>query len=159
MKLITRLCVAVVLLVIGGTATANWTSSTASGVGQRPNRPGGVVILRPGDMQWTDYPNRPGVKLAMIEGDLTKPGPFMMRVRFPAGYKLAPHTHPGIEHTTVLSGALRVGYGTKDDGPSDVLPAGSVIVTPPNTPHFVSTTQETIVQTHGIGPWSSMPVK
>jgi quercetin dioxygenase-like cupin family protein len=79
----------------------------------------------------------------------------MMRVKFPAGYKLAPHTHPGIEHTTVLSGALKIGYGTTDTGATETLPAGTVIVTPSNTPHFVSADVETIVQTHGIGPWSS----
>jgi len=131
-------------------------STTAS---QKPNRPGGVVILKPAEFHWTDYPGRPGVMVAMIEGDLAKPGPFLMRVKFPANYKLAPHTHPGVEHTTVLSGALRLGYGTKDDGPAEPLPAGSVIVTPAKTPHFFSTVEETIVQTHGIGPWGSTPVK
>jgi quercetin dioxygenase-like cupin family protein len=131
----------------------------ASGVRQQPNRPGGVVIMKPTEIRWTDYPNRPGVMVAMIEGDLAKPGPFLMRVKFPAGYKLAPHTHPAVEHTTVLSGALRLGYGTKDDGPTELLPVGTVIVTPASTPHFFSATAETIVQTHGIGPWGSTPVK
>ena len=131
----------------------------ASGVRQQPNRPGGVVILKPGEIQWTDYPNRPGVKMAMIEGELSKPAPFMMRVKFPAGFKLAPHTHPAVEHTTVLSGALRLGYGTTDGGPAEVLPVGTVVVTPAGTPHFFSTAAETIVQTHGVGPWGSTPVK
>ena len=110
-------------------------------------------------MKWTDYPNRPGVKLAVIEGDLAKEGPFIIRVKFPANYKLAPHTHPGLEHTTVLSGMLHLGYGTDANGPSEALPPGSVIVTPANTPHFASTIEETIVQTHGMGPWSSTAVK
>ena len=131
----------------------------SSAAQQSPNRPGGVVILKPAEVQWTDYPNRPGVKLVMIEGDLAKPAPFLMRVKFPAGYKLAPHTHPSVEHTTVLSGALRLGYGTKDDGPSELLTVGTVVITPANTPHFFATTEETIVQTHGIGPWGSTPVK
>lgn len=125
---------------------------------QSSNRPGGVVIIKGGQETWTDYPNRPGVKLAMIEGDLSKPGPFLMRVKFPAGYKLAPHTHPGIEHTTILSGSMRLGYGTNPDGPAEELPAGTVLITPPNTPHFFSTLRETIVQTHGVGPWGSTPV-
>jgi quercetin dioxygenase-like cupin family protein len=125
---------------------------------QSSNRPGGVVIIKGGQETWTDYPNRPGVKLAMIEGDLTKAGPFLMRVKFPAGYKLAPHTHPGIEHTTILSGTMRLGYGTNPDGPAEELGAGTVLITPPNTPHFFSTAQETIVQTHGVGPWGSTPV-
>src|SRR5512132_562733 len=73
---------------------------------QTPARPAGVVIVKSAEVNWTDYPNRPGVKLAVIEGDLAKPGPFLIRVKFPAGYKLAPHTHPSIEHTTVLSGTM-----------------------------------------------------
>jgi anti-sigma factor ChrR (cupin superfamily) len=139
------ICVAALLpsLVIG---------PAAAGVWQQPNRPGGVVILKPGEVQWIDYPGRPGVKMAIIEGDLSKPAPFMMRVKFPAGFKLPPHTHPAVEHTTVLSGELRLGYGTKDDGPAEVLPVGTVVVTPAGTPHFFSTAAETIVQTHGVGP-------
>ena len=126
---------------------------------QAPNRPGGVRLITPGDVHWTDYPGRPGVKLAMLEGDLNKPGPFLMRVKFPAHFTLAPHTHPGIEHTIVLSGALRVGYGTKGTEPTETLEAGTVLITPAGTPHFLETTVETVVQTHGIGPWGSTPAK
>ena len=122
---------------------------------QSSNRPGGVVIIKPGQERWVDYPNRPGVKLMMIEGDLDKPGPFLMRVKFPKGYKLGPHTHPGVEHTTVLWGALKLGYGTDSKGKTEQLSIGTVIITPANTPHFFSTSTETIVQTHGIGPWGS----
>ena len=147
-------------LALGALLVALSVAPVASRVTQQsPNRPGGVVIVKPAEVQWTDYPNRPGVKLAMIEGDLAKPGPFLMRVRFPAGYKLAPHTHPTVEHTTVLSGALRLGYGTTADGPSELLTVGTVVITPANAPHFFATTEETIVQTHGIGPWGSTPVK
>lgn len=136
------------------------TVSTPMPSAQQPaTRPAGVVLVRPAELQWTDYPNRPGVKLAVIEGDLSKPGPFLMRVKFPAGFKLAPHTHPTVEHTTVLSGAMRLGYGANPDGPSELLAPGTVVITPANTPHFFSTAAETIVQTHGIGPWASTPVK
>src|SRR6476661_3387001 len=139
----------VVLVVAGVTAVAP----------QTPNRPGGVVIMKSADVPWTDYPGRPGVKLAVIEGDMAKAGPFMIRVKFPKGYALGPHTHPAVEHTTVLSGVLQIGYGTKDTGPTEKLPAGTVIVTPPNTPHFLKVEEETIVQTHGIGPWGSTAIK
>jgi len=128
-------------------------AALSAAASQQPNRPGGVVIVKADEVAWTDYPNRPGVKLAMIEGDLT--GPFLMRVKFPAGYTLARHTHPSIEHTIVLSGELRVGYGTAAGGASEVLPPGTVIITPPNTPHFLAAAIETIVQTHGVGPWGS----
>jgi quercetin dioxygenase-like cupin family protein len=122
-------------------------------------RPSGVVVVRSADVTWTDYPNRPGVKLAVLEGDLAKPGPFVIRVKFPAGFKLAPHTHPTVEHTTVLSGSMSLRYGTNPDGSSEVMIPGTIVITPANTPHFFSTATETIVQTHGIGPWGSIPVK
>jgi hypothetical protein len=142
-------------------ALATLTSLRSGAVhrAQQPNRPGGVVIVKPTEIQWADYPGRPGVKLAMLEGDLAKPGPFLMRVKFPPNYKGAPHMHPGVEHTIILSGALRMGYGTHDDGPMETLTVGTVLITPAGTPHFLATTEETIVQTHGIGPWSSTPVR
>lgn len=155
MKRLPRVVLTVVVAGLVGTAL----SGAPGGREQAPNRPGGVLLIKPGDVQWTDYPNRPGVKLAMLEGDLTKPGPFLMRVKFPANYKLAPHTHPGIEHTIVLSGALRVGYGTHGNEPMEALEAGTLLITPAGTPHFLETTAETIVQTHGIGPWGSTAVK
>ena len=143
------LCAVLLVSLVGASSLAQ----------QPPPRPAGVVVVKSAEMQWTDYPNRPGVKLAVIEGDLAKAGPFLMRVKFPAGFKLAPHTHPTIEHTTVLSGTMRLGYGTKDDGPAETFGPGTVIITPANTPHFFSTATETIVQTHGVGPWASTPIK
>src|SRR6185436_8356550 len=103
---------------------------------QPPPRPAGVVVVKSAEVKWTDYPNRPGVKLAVIEGDLGKAGPFLIRVKFPAGYKLAPHTHPNVEHTTVLSGTMRLGYGTDAAGASEAFGVGTVVITPANTPHF-----------------------
>lgn len=126
---------------------------------QAANRPGGVVVVKAAEIKWEDYPGRPGVKMAVIEGDLSKAGPFLMRVKFPAGFKLAPHTHPSLEHTTILSGGMRLGYGTNPDGPAELMTPGTVIITPANTPHFATMPTETIVQTHGVGPWSSTPVK
>src|SRR6185369_5823497 len=87
-----RTCLIVIVLsvIVAGAARA----------AQQPtNRPGGVVVVKAAEIKWEDYPGRPGVKLAVLEGDLSKPGPFLMRVKFPAGFKLAPHTHPSLEHT------------------------------------------------------------
>ena len=128
-------------------------------VAQTPSRPAGVIVVKAAEVKWQDYPGRPGVMLAVIEGDLAKPGPFVMRVKFPAGFKLAPHTHPTLEHTTIISGGMRLGYGTNADGPAELMPPGTIVITPANTPHFATTPTETVVQTHGVGPWASTPVK
>ena len=145
------LIVIVLSLIVAGAARA--------AAGQAANRPGGVIVVKAAEIKWEDYPGRPGVKMAVLEGDLSKPGPFLMRVKFPAGFKLAPHTHPSLEHTTILSGGMRLGYGTNPDGPAEMMSPGTVIITPANTPHFATTPTETIVQTHGVGPWSSTPAK
>jgi quercetin dioxygenase-like cupin family protein len=152
MAMYVRVLVAAVLLVFLSPGPARSDTPQSA-------RPAGVVVVKSAEVQWQDYPNRPGVKLAVIEGELGKAGPFLMRVKFPAGFKLAPHTHPTIEHTTVLSGTMRLGYGTKDGGPAEEFGPGTVVITPANTPHFFSTAVETIVQTHGVGPWASTPVK
>ena len=48
------------------------------------------------------------------------------RTKFPDGYKIAPHWHPGIEHVTVVSGTFNLGLGDKfDDSKGNAMPAGS----------------------------------
>ena len=44
-----------------------------------------------------------------------KEGPFAYRIRVLAGYKVPPHTHPGDENITVISGTLNVAMGDKFD--------------------------------------------
>jgi quercetin dioxygenase-like cupin family protein len=49
----------------------------------------------------------------VLAGDPTaSTGDFRIRFKMPAGYKIAPHTHPHRENVTVLSGTLKVGMGT-----------------------------------------------
>jgi quercetin dioxygenase-like cupin family protein len=49
----------------------------------------------------------------VLAGDPTaSTGDFRIRFKMPAGYKIAPHTHPQRENVTVLSGTLKVGMGT-----------------------------------------------
>jgi len=146
----------VLIAIILSVITVGAASVTAT---QTATHPGGVVVVKPAQLKWQDYPGRPGVKLAVIEGDLAKAGPFLMRVKFPAGFKLAPHTHPSAERTTIMSGGMLLGYGTNPAGPAEMMTPGTVIITPANTPHFATMPTETIVQTYGVGPWSSNPVK
>jgi quercetin dioxygenase-like cupin family protein len=109
----------------------------------------------PGDVVWTDGPAAipPGAKRAVLEGDPGKEAFYTMRMMFPEGYKIAPHTHPQGEHVTVISGSLNMGMGEKfDQSASQALPAGSFFTMPAGMTHFVWTTGETVVQLNGIGP-------
>lgn len=112
------------------------------------------VMVTPADLKWTNMPTLPpGAMVAVIEGPLDQPVPFILRLRLPANYEIPAHWHPWIEHVTVISGALHMGTGGKlDRSKTTPLSAGSVAVIQANVNHFSWTAEETVVQVHGIGP-------
>ena len=80
--------------------------------------------------------------------------PFTVRLKLPANYRIPAHSHPAIEHVTVISGKFNMGTGDKlDDSKTTALLPGSVAIMQVGTNHFAWTSEETIVQLHGIGPW------
>ncbi|HYR69045.1 MAG TPA: cupin domain-containing protein [Candidatus Dormibacteraeota bacterium] len=110
----------------------------------------------PADIKWTDAPPSlpKGAKVAVLEGDLASPGPFTMRAMVPAGYKIPPHFHPGIEHVTVLSGSFFMGMGeTFDESKGHELAPGSFSYMVAGARHFAWTKKATVLQIHGMGPW------
>jgi hypothetical protein len=131
-------------------------SMLAGTVALAPGEQPGHMMVKPADVKWADGPPSlpPGIKIAVIEGDLTKPVPFTFRIKAPANYKVAPHWHPAIEHVTVLSGVFNIGMGEEfDTNKLTPMPAGSFTFMQPKTPHFVLIKEETIIQVHGVGPW------
>src|SRR5688572_27028215 len=56
-----------------------------------------------------------GAQLAVIKGDPTKEGMYVVRLKVPAGFSIAAHTHPNDENVTVLSGSINIGTGEKLD--------------------------------------------
>jgi quercetin dioxygenase-like cupin family protein len=107
------------------------------------------------DVEWRSFPAFPKeVKLAVLVGDPSKPGPYVVRVKVPNGIKLMPHTHPEDRIYTVMSGVFYIGFGSVFD--PDKLVAygpGSVVVLPANTPHFHwAKSGEYISQVYGTGP-------
>lgn len=128
--------------------------SSTGGLAQAAD-PAGHLVLTPEEMKWAPGPPSlaAGAKILVIEGALANPGPFTFRLLLPAGYKIAPHWHPAIEHVTVLSGTFNIGMGEIFDSEKlKALPAGSIAFMQPKTPHFVLTKEETIIQVHGVGP-------
>ena len=75
------------------------------------------VAMTPTDVKWESQGALAtgGIEQARLVGDPSKPGPYTIRLRFPAGYKLAPHTHPDYREVTILSGTWYTGYGEKFD--------------------------------------------
>src|ERR1044071_7595202 len=95
-----------------------------------------------------------GAKMAVLEGDPTKEGPFVVRFQFPEGYHIPPHTHPKTERVTVISGNLLLATGeTLDRNSAKKLPAGSFGYWPAGMKHAGWSEGDTDIQLHGIGPW------
>jgi len=95
-----------------------------------------------------------GVEATVLSGKPGEEGPFIMRLKFPAGFDYPVHRHPGTQgHITVLSGAIGLGFGeTFERDAAPLLPAGSYFVMPDEW-HYAWTADETVVQVHGNGPW------
>src|SRR5437870_4317814 len=113
-------------------------------------------LHKPEDTKWQDGPPSlpAGAKLAVLEGDPTKTGPFVFRVKVPDGYRIPPHTHPKPERVTVIAGTFNIGMGEKFDvSKGQEMPAGSYGTWPAGMKHFVWVKGETVVQFHGEGPW------
>jgi hypothetical protein len=116
-----------------------------------------VTIVTPKDVKWEDAPSSlpRGAKVAVLEGDPAKEGPFVMRIKMPDGYRVPPHTHPRPERVTVIAGALNIGMGaTFDKDKCKEMPAGSFGTWPAGMKHFGWMKGETVLQMHGTGPWS-----
>ena len=116
----------------------------------------GQVIHSPDKIQWKPGPPSlpPGAKMAVLEGDPTKEGPFTMRISLPDGYAIPPHIHPAVEHITVISGTFNFGMGDKfDKSATQAMPAGTFGHWPAGMKHFAWANGDTIVQLHGVGPW------
>ena len=115
----------------------------------------GHLIVTPDEFEWSGVASmEAGAEITVIEGDLSKEEPFTMRLRLPANYRIEPHIHPAYERVTVLAGSLHFAHGeTFDRSATAALPEGGVAIMPPGAPMFGYTTEETVIQLHGVGPW------
>ena len=114
-----------------------------------------VMALTPNEMTWGPQGGLalPGLQQVNLVGDPAKPGPYTIRLKFPAGFKVAPHTHPDSREVTILSGTYQTGYGEKfDPAGLKTLPAGSFYTEPANVPHYIEIKEDAVLQVSGIGP-------
>ena len=123
----------------------------------RPHQPSQSVFrtILPEDIDWQPFPAfPPTVRLAVIVGHPSEPGPYVIRVKAPGGTKLMPHRHPEDRIYTVMSGVFYIGLGGEFDGDRvQAFPPGSVIVLPGNTSHFHwAKSGEYVTQVTAIGP-------
>jgi quercetin dioxygenase-like cupin family protein len=111
----------------------------------------------PGDaIKWGAAPPSlpPGAQAAALLGSPAKEGPFVLRLKFPAGFVIPPHRHSKDEFVTLISGKLTIESGEKVDRASlKGLPPGSFIHLPAGMPHYLWAETESVVQINGVGPF------
>jgi len=111
--------------------------------------------ILPEEVEWQSFPAfPPSAKLAVLVGDPTREGPYVIRVKVPAGVKLMPHRHPEDRVYTVLSGVFYVGLGDRFDAEQvNAYPPGTLLVLPGDTWHFHwAKSGEYVTQVTAIGP-------
>ena len=101
-----------------------------------------------------------GGQLAGLSGDAGKSGPFTVRLKMPAGYKIPAHKHPHTERITVISGEFHFGTGdTLDEKRANKLGPGGFVELPANTNHYAFANEPTVIQITGEGPFGIKYVK
>jgi quercetin dioxygenase-like cupin family protein len=108
------------------------------------------------DIKWGPAPPifEKGAEFAVLQGDPSKAEEFTVRLRFPNGYKIAPHTHPTAENVTVLKGTFLAGMGeTFNASAMKAYDRDAFASIPANHAHYAMARGQTIVQVHAIGPF------
>ncbi len=114
----------------------------------------GFIRIQPEDIEWKDAPGYNGVKMAVIAGDPSKPGVYVVRVKFPPGLMSRPHFHPDDRYAIVIKGTWWTGTGdTFDPGSTVPVKAGGFMKHPAGGHHFDGAKdEEVILQLIGYGP-------
>jgi hypothetical protein len=123
-----------------------------------PNAP---TIVTPSQLTWVSNPMLPaGAKVAIVQGDYSKPGWYTLRFSLPDGATFRPHFHGMAEYVTVLQGTLVVGLGDAVvPAKMTALPAGSYAEIPAGIHHYAVAKGDTIIQLSGMGPMTMTEVK
>jgi quercetin dioxygenase-like cupin family protein len=116
----------------------------------------GFVRIRPEQLEWK-IPFPGATPLALVEGDPSKSGIYVLRVQFPPNLFSRPHKHGEDRLIVVLKGTWYMGTGERFDPSKAVpMPAGSFIKHPAGEWHWDGAKDEEVVlQIVGYGPTST----
>jgi predicted metal-dependent enzyme (double-stranded beta helix superfamily) len=115
-----------------------------------------LTFKAPEDLKWSG--NSKTYQQAVLFGDPTKPGLYVVLAKWPPGTGSRPHSHPNDRYVTVISGTWWVGTGTDYDMSKTVpMKAGSFIKHSAGGVHFDGAKdEEVLLQIVGMGPASTV---
>lgn len=109
-----------------------------------------------GKLKWGPAPAvfPAGAKMAVVNGDPTKSGPFTVDLSMPNGYRIMPHYHPTDEKVTVKTGTFLYGMGDKvakkEMKSMKVGQSGNI---PANMHHYAMARGRVVVEINSTGPF------
>ena len=116
----------------------------------------GQIYMNASDVKWGPAPPvfAKGAKMAVLEGDPGKEGPFVARLMLPANYRIAPHWHSKDEELTIISGTFYLAEGDKlETKHAHAMTVGGFHHLPAQTHHFAFSKGAVVVQINGQGPF------
>ena len=119
-----------------------------------------VHFKTPAEIKWVR--NAAGTnEQAVLFGDPSKPGPYVVRLKWLPGNMSRPHFHPNDRFFVVISGTWWMGTGEKFDPASTVpVPAGSYVIHYANKVHYDGAKgEEVVIQAWGMGPATATPAE
>jgi hypothetical protein len=119
-----------------------------------------VDFTPPSEIKWVR--NAAGTnESAVLFGDPSKPGPYVVRLKWLPGNMSRPHFHPNDRFFVVISGTWWMGTGETFDPESTVpVPAGSYVIHYGGKVHYDGAkSEETVIQVWGMGPATSTPAE
>ncbi len=113
----------------------------------------------PDKIHWTE--NAGGAKQAVLVGDPSKPGLYIVLTKWTPHHMSHPHFHPNDRYITVISGTWWVGTGSKYDPNSTTpIPAGSFVTHYGKQIHYDGAKDEEVtLEIVGMGPATSTPAE
>src|SRR5579862_6814744 len=130
---------------------------SVAGAAVQPN----FIRIAPADVQWHDIPDSHGAQQAVLYGDPSKEGMYVVRVKFPPHVMDLPHWHPNDRFVTVLEGTWYAGTGDTFDAARAVpMKPGSFMLHPAKAAHWDGSAgnETVIVQIIGNGPADTTPL-
>jgi hypothetical protein len=90
-----------------------------------------------------------------LSGDPAKSGPYVIRIHAEAGYVIMPHIHPEDENIVVVQGSWAAGIGERFNQQAlRSMEVGTYALLPKKMAHFALSKTHTIIQVHGLGPFT-----
>jgi hypothetical protein len=113
----------------------------------------------PDRIPWKDDPI--GAKMAVLQGDPSKPGLYIVLVKWTPNHMSHPHWHPNDRFITVISGTWWVGTGSKFDPDRTVpMPAGTFVTHFGKQIHYDGAKDsEAVLEIVGDGPATATPAE